>query len=409
MGGEVGTATSHGYRDALRSPIARRLWAASLASTLGDHIGLGALLFLAADRTGYAIGAAAVLAVGVVPALITGLVGGRWLDRFHRGRSLAGLQVAGGAVICLPVLMDGVPVILVTAAALAAIRVATIAVRSGAMAEGVEDERRGPLVALLASTDQGAQVLGFLTGGALYVTVGSDAALLLDAATFVIGAAVLVGLRLPAPEYRRTPAPLNAGLLDIWRHPVLRLLGVLVVCSGVVASLPEVLAPNVAGPGDPLRPLVLAAAPAGQVITMAFMGRSASVRRIGVQLVHLGALGVALMIAAIAPSTLAVAGANMLVGAGIAWIVGPQLLFLAHAPRARMAQITGTMVAGLAVADGLGSLILAGVADLAGIGWAYAGGGAVILIAAAVGWRVHATSESLRALDPAGHRTAPLG
>lgn len=405
----MGKTRGPGYRDALRSSIARRLWAASLATTLGDHVGLGALLFLAADRTGFAIGAAAVLAVGVVPALLTGLVGGRWLDRFHRGRTLAGLQLAGGAVICLPVILDGIAVILLTAAALSAIRVATIAVRAGAMAEGVEDERRGPLVALLASTDQGAQVVGFLTGGALYVAVGADAALLLDAATFVIGAAVLMGLRLPAPEHRRTPPPLNAGLLDIWRHPVLRLLGVLVVCTGIVASLPEVLAPSVAGPGDPLRPLVLAAAPAGQVLAMALMGRSAAIRRIDVQLAHLGVLGVALVLASIAPSTLAVAGANVLVGAGTAWIVGPQLLFLTHAPRARMAQITGTMVAGLAVADGLGSLVLAGVADLVGIGWAYASGGAVILVAAAVGWRVRATAERVGSLARSEDAASSLG
>ena len=403
----MGVTGESGYRNALRSSVVRRLWAASLASTLGDHIGLGALLFLAADRTGYAIGAAAVLAVGVVPALVTGLVGGPWLDRFHRGRSLAGLQLVGGAAICLPVLVGGVPVILVTAAVLAAIRVATIAVRSGAMAEGVEDERRGPLVALLSSTDQGAQVLGFLTGGALYVTVGADAALLLDAATFVIGAAVLAGLQLPAPERRRTPPPPNAGFLDIWQHPVLRLLGALVVCSGVVASLPEVLAPSVAGPGDPLRPLVLAAAPAGQALAMTLLGRSAAIRRTGVQLAHLTALGVALCIAAIAPSTLAVGGANLLVGAGTAWILGPQLVFLEVAPRARIAQITGTMVAGLAVADGLGSLALAGVADLLGIGWAYAGGAVVILAAAAIGWRVRATTPAIS--DPPEGRAPPPG
>jgi len=405
----VGVTGGGGYRNALRSSIVRRLLAASLASTLGDHIGLGALLFLAADRTGYAIGAAAVLAVGVVPALVTGLVGGPWLDRFHRGRSLAGLQLAGGAAICLPVLVGGVPVILVTAAVLAAIRVATIAVRSGAMAEGVEDERRGPLVALLASTDHGAQVLGFLAGGALYVTVGADAALLLDAATFVVGAVVLVGLQLPAPERRRTALSPNAGLLDIWRHPVLRLLGALVVCSGVVASLPEVLAPSVAGPGDPLRPLVLAAAPAGQALAMTLLGRSAAIRRIGVQLAHLTALGIALLIAAFAPSTLAAAGANLLVGAGTAWILGPQLVFLELAPRARMAQITGTMVAGLAVADGVGSLALAGVADLVGIGWAYACGGLVILMAAAIGWRARAATEAGGALHRPDGPTPPLG
>lgn len=395
----MGPAT--GYRDALRSPTVRRLWLASLASTVGDHIGLGALLFLAADRTGFAIGAAGVLAVGVIPALVTGVVGGPWLDRFHRGRTLAALQLVGGAAICLPVLIEGTAVVFVTAALLAVVRIGTIAVRSGAMAEGVDDARRGALIALLSSTDQGAQVVGYLTGGALYVAVGADVALLLDAATFVIGAAVLAGIALPRPDERPAPPPLNAGLVDIWRQPVLRLLGGLVVCTGVIASLPEVLAPTVADPGDPLRPLVLAAAPLGQAVAMTVMGRISAIRRTRVQLAHLTALGLALLGAALAPSTLAVAGANVLVGAGTAWIMGPQLVFLRLAPKARMAQITGTMVAGLAVADGLGSLTLAGLADLAGTGAAYAAGGVLILLAAALGWRIRASDPAVLAIDAA--------
>lgn len=393
------SAPASGYRDALRSSNVRRLWSASIASTVGDHVGFGALLFLAADRTGLAVGAAGVLAVGVLPALVAGLVGGPWLDRFHRGRTLAALQVLGGLTICLPVVIDGTAVVFVTAAGLAAIRIATIAVRSGAMAEGVEEDRRSALVAMLSSTDQAAQVVGYLAGGALYVAVGADAALLLDGATFALGAAILTGLTLPAPQRRASRSPINAGLLDIWRRPILRLMGGLVLCTGIVASLPEVLAPSVAGPGDPLRPIVLAAAPAGQAIAMVVLGRLRSVRRTTAQLLHLGFLGMALLLAAGAPSPATVAVANLLVGAGVAWIVGPQVLFLRIAPRARMGQVTGTMVAGLAVADGLGSLALAGVADVTGPSGAYLGGGAVILLAAAIGWRLRSRTAGLRALD----------
>lgn len=394
-----GSVRATGYRAALGSGTVRRLWAASIASTVGDYVGLGALLFLAADRTGLALGAAAVLAVGVVPSLLTGIVGGRWLDRFHRGRALAGLQVIGGVTICLPVVLPGVGVVFATAAMLAAVRIATIAVRSGAIAEGVDDDHRGPLIALLASTDQAAQVVGYLAGGALYITVGVDAALLLDAATFVIGAIVLTGLTLPRPDRRAPTPPLLAGLTDIVRHPVLRLLGVLVVLTGAVASLPEILAPSVAAEGDPLRPLVLAAAPAGQAAAIAVIGRLPQIRRPSVQIAHLFALGVALMLAALAPSVGAVALANVVVGAGTAWIVGPQLTFLRLAPRVRMAQITGTMVAGLALAEGLGSLGLAALADLRGVGAAYGLAGIGLAAAAIVGWRVRSKTPEALALD----------
>ena len=55
--------------------------------------------------------------------------------------------------------------------------------------------------------------------------------------------------------------------------------------------------------------------------------------------------------------------AGVVVGVGVAWIIGPQLTFLRLAPKVRMAQISGTMIAGLAVADGLGSLTYARVAE----------------------------------------------
>ncbi len=387
------------YREALAQPLVRRLWLAGLTSTIGDYIGLGALLFLAADRTGLTIGAAIVVAVGVVPSVLTGVIAGRWLDQFHRARLLAALQLIGGLIVTLPVVFDGVTVVFVTAAGLAAVRVATVAVRSGAMAEGLDDAHRGPLVALLTSTDQAAQVIGYLTGAALYVALGADTALLLDAATFLIAAVLLLTLPLPEPEERPAPAAITGGIRVILAHPVLRLLAVLAILTGLVGSLPEVLAPTVAGPDDPLRPFVLAAAPAGQVIAMTILGRTRMVRQPRVLLFHLAGLTVALVLAAVARSPIEVAAANLLIGAGTAWVVGAQLLFLQLAPAVRMAQITGAMVAGLALADGIGSIVLASIADLAGVSTAYGIGAALLVGSVVVGVMVRAREPDVRALD----------
>jgi MFS family permease len=372
---------------------------AGLTSTIGDYIGLGALLFLAADRTGLTIGAAIVVAVGVVPSVLTGVIAGRWLDQFHRARLLAALQLCGGLIVTLPVVFDGVTVVFVTAAGLAAVRVATVAVRSGAMAEGLDDAHRGPLVALLTSTDQGAQVVGYLTGAGLYVALGADAALLLDAGTFMIAAVLLLTLPLPEPEERPAPAAITGGIRAILAHPVLRLLAVLAILTGLVGSLPEVLAPTVAGPDDPLRPFVLAAAPAGQVVAMTILGRTRMVRRPRALLFHLAGLTVALLLAAMARSAAEVAVANLLIGAGTAWVVGAQLLFLQLAPAVRMAQITGAMVAGLALADGVGSLVLASIADLAGVAAAYGLGAALLVGSVVIGVLVRAREPDVRALD----------
>jgi MFS family permease len=383
--------------------VARRLWLASLTSSIGDYIALGALLFLAADRTGRVLGAAAVVAVGVVPSVLAGILGGRWLDRFPRAPALASLQTIGGAVVLLPTLVDGTAVVIVTAAGLAAVRVATTSIRSGAMADGLQDEHRGPLVALLTTTDQTAQVAGYLTGAGLYVALGADAALLLDAATFVISALLLARLRLPSPDATPAPATLTTGLREIGGHPTLRLLAVLALATGLVGSLPEVLAPAVADPGSPWRAAVLAAAPLGQSLTMLLLGRTRVLHRPRNLLLHLGLLAVALLLAALATTAAQVAAANVLIGAGTAWVLGAQVLFLRLAPRARMAQVTGAMIAGLAVADGAGSLVLATIADRAGTVAAYAVGAVVIAATVMVGVGLRARSPLTRELDHEDH------
>jgi MFS family permease len=394
-----GREAATGYRLALRVPLVRRLWGATAASVVGDYIGQGALLLLAADRTGQALAAAAVLAVGVVPTLLTGVVAGPWLDRIPRVQALVTLQLLGAAAICLPVVLDGIAVVYVTAGLLAVVRTATIAVRSGAMAEGLDDDHRGPLVALLSTTDQAGQVLGYLTGASLYLLLGTNVALLVDAASFVAGALVLATVRLPAPARRPPRLPATGGLAIIARDPVLRLLAVLVVATGTVASLPEVLAPVVAPAGDGWRPIVLAAAPLGQAVTMTLMGRAPQVRRPSVQLAHMAWLVLALAITALGRSPAWVAFGNLLIGTGVAWIVGPQLTFLRLAPPARMAQVTAAMVALLATADGLGSLAFARLADVAGVAVAYRAAGAVLLVVALAGWAVKERTPDALALD----------
>ncbi len=392
--------SSTGYRAALRVPTVRRLWAAAAASTIGDYVGQGALLFLALDRSGLTIGVAAVLAVGVIPSLLTGIVAGSWLDRLPRRVGLVGAQIIGAAVVTLPVFFGGLAPVLAAAALLAAIRTATFAIRSGAMADGVDDDQRGPLVALLGTTDQGAQVLGYLTGGALYVLVGPTAALLLDAGSFLVGAVVLAGLTLPrqrvADEAR---PPMTAGLTHIARDPVLRLLAVLAAITAAVSALPETLAPTVASEDDPWRPVVLAAAPLGQAVTFTAAGRLTAIRRPSFQLLHMVTLPIGFGLAALSSTPAAIAGANVLVGVGVAWLVGPQLTFVRLAPRARMAQITSAMVATLAMAEGLGSLALGALADVAGVGTVYWVAGAVVLVAAIGGWLIKERTPQALALD----------
>lgn len=396
---------SSGYRAALRDRVVRTLWLATASSSIGDYVGQGAMLLLAYDRSGdRVLGSAAILAFGALPALLTGVLAGGPLDRLPRGRALIGLHLVGAVAIALPVVIPGLPIVFLAAALLGAVRAGTAAVRSGAMADAVPDQHRGPLLALMSSTDQTSQVFGYLAGASMAALVGAESALLVDAASFLIGALLLTRLSFPPPRPRdRKPRP-SEGMRDILGNPVLRFLGPLVWVSAAVSALPEALASGVAEQGDPLLPFVFAAAPAGQALTMLVVGRLPQMGKPSAQLIHLAWLSLAFGIAAQGRSPAWFVLANFLVGSGVAWSVGPQLAFVRLAPPERMAQITGTMIAVLITAEGLGAPLLAWLADQTSVATAYRVAGFLVLAAAVIGWVVkdRTTEAHLLDEDPTG-------
>lgn len=334
-----------------------------------------------------------------MPALLSGAIAGSWLDRLPRRPVMVALQLMGAGALLLPLLLPGLAVVLAAAGILGAIRAAFASVRSAAIAESVPENLRGRLLALFGVSDQTSQVLGYLTGAGLAVAFGASPALIGDAVTFLVAAAVLTTLPLPKPTPRDSRPPITAGLRTIWANPVLRLLAPLVWVTAMVAAIPEALATGVAGTDSPLTPLVMAAGPAGQAVTLAWLGRRRTVERPSFQLVHLAFLSLAFSLAALGSGAVWFIAGNLAIGAGVAWILGPQTLFVRIAPPERMAQITGTMIALLIAAEGLGTVLLAWLADSHGIGSAYWVAGITVLVAAIIGWVVKERTPEVADVD----------
>lgn len=389
-----------GYRAALAHAVGRRVFGASAVSVLGDYVGQGALLLVAYERSGdRAIGAAALYAVSALPALLSGTLAGSWLDQIPRGRAWALLQLAGAVFISLPVLFGGLPVVFVAAGLLGAVRAATTAVRSGALADAVPDEHRGPLIGLLGTTQSLSEVIGYLSGATLTVLVGASPALVVDAATFLIGGAVIATTTFPPPHVRERRPPVLAGFREIASNPVLRLLAPLAAVTAAVASIPEVLAAEATQDAPEWTPYILASGPLGNAIAMTLLGRLEHVRRPSVQLIHFVTLALAFGLGAFVSAPWQLLLVNVAVGAGLAWLLGPQLTFMNEAPPERMAQVTGAMMSLLILAEGVGAPTFAALADRATVGTAYNRAGAVVLIAALLGWLIKERTPSARALD----------
>jgi MFS family permease len=215
-----------------------RLWAAQAVSLVGSQVTVLALPLTAVivlHATPLQVGA--LFAVQYAPYLLLGLPAGVWVDRLPRRPILIATDLARTVVLLsVPAgfLLGNLSLGLLYAAALAAGALSLffdVAHQSYLPALVERDQLVGGN-ARLQVTYSGAQLAGPSLGGLLVQVVGGPLALVADAASFLVSAALLATIRRP----ERTPAPpadrsglvhgIGEGLRFVLRHRLLRPLAV---------------------------------------------------------------------------------------------------------------------------------------------------------------------------------------
>ena len=101
----------------------------------------------------------------------------------------------------------------------------------------------GPANGLLATVRQGLRLIGPLAGAGLFAVAGGRWVAMLDAITLVLAAIVLMFLRHREVRAPRSVVPfsieLTAGLLHLWRSPLLRRLSLTTVIFSVAIGMVE--------------------------------------------------------------------------------------------------------------------------------------------------------------------------
>jgi hypothetical protein len=370
-----------GYGQVVRHPVAGRLVVAKLVSELGDYIGLAALILLAFGESHSVLGPVGVYAARSLPAVAVATVFPGWLDRLPRRGALVGLMLLGAVVITVPAVNPSTGSAIAAATALGAIRAAYLGVHTGVIAEAVDAAVRLPLFGLMAMFNQAAQVVGVATGSAVSLYLAPRWALLADAVSFAVAAAIFNGLPRLVPVLReRRPLP-YAGIRTIASHPTMRLLVVLTWATVASSGLPEVLAPAVASRA--WIPYVMAASATGGATFAYLAARRSFLSQVAnqIRVAGLGAAGLiggGVLLLAHAPSWTIVL-ANAVVGAGIGWLIGAQATIAQLTPPGRMGQVEATIVAANILLQGAGVLVFGGIVAATGDpGLAYLGGGTLV-------------------------------
>ncbi len=209
----------------------RRFWLASASSNLGDGIRLGALPLLALSLTDDARLIALVSAATMVPWLVFGPLGGAIVDRSDRRVLMIWGQLGRGAIVTTLAVMlatDTATIWWVVVIAFG-LGVGEVIVDSSAQAAVPHlvaadqlERANGQLIAAITVLDQ---VAGVALGATLFA-VAAGLPFAVDAATFLVGAALLATVRRPLQGPRKATTTVRSDIVEgarfLFRHRFLR-------------------------------------------------------------------------------------------------------------------------------------------------------------------------------------------
>ncbi|MFD0413588.1 MFS transporter [Streptomyces sp. NPDC127108] len=371
-----------------------RLWGAAVLSSFGDALRKAALPLLAASLTDDPLLIASVTACGYLPWLAFGLLGGAVADRVDQRRAMWAVDVARGLLVAAfawAVAAGHATIGLLVALALVLTTLQTLFDNAAtALLPALVD--RSALASANARLLTGQQLAGGLLAAPavpLLLTASDSLPYAADAATYLLAAALVASLRVPAPEHPPRPAgatlrsDIADGLRALWRDRALRgLCAATALCNvgmGALIATLVVLVTDWLDAGSGGYAAAMTAYAAGSLVGGVLAGRLARrLGRIRSVLVAGTAQIAALVVMGTVRSTVALVAAMALFGVmGMVWNVSTRTLMQERAPAEMLGRISSAFRT-LAIAGApLGALLGGAAAAL----W---GGNTPALLAAAL-------------------------
>jgi dTMP kinase len=226
-----------------------RLWIAQVVSSLGDWIGLIAILAIAArvsNNSGAAV--SLVMTTRVLPGFLLGTVGGVIIDRFDRRKVMVLCDIGRASLLVLLPFVDNLGGLLLISLGLEMLTLLWGPAQAATVPNIVDDEHLSSANSLSLAASFGtfpiaAIIFSLLAGVATVVgdfgiisslKVDQEAlALIFDAITFLVSAAIVYRLAIPRPERRtsgngkridwtETFREIKEGLQFVGQHALVR-------------------------------------------------------------------------------------------------------------------------------------------------------------------------------------------
>lgn len=219
-----------------------RLWAAQLVSTIGDSLVDIAAAILVYRITGSALSVGLMLMATAVPGLVFGLLAGVFVDRYDRKWIMVACDALRAVlVLAIPFLVAfDIAWLYVGVAVVSAVGAFFSPAHTSVLPEIASDEELAAANSFIAISSFGSTAIGFAAGGLIASQFPIAWAFYIDALTFAISAALILGLRVPAStNTERTSVAmvvrnLGAGMQFLFANAFLR--SFLVIGGGVAIA-----------------------------------------------------------------------------------------------------------------------------------------------------------------------------
>ena len=353
------------YRSLFSERQFTALFIAQAISLTGDQLARVAIATLVFSETGSAFLTALVYAVTYLPWLVGGPLLGGLADRLPRRAVMVTCQLTSAVLVAL-MAVPGMPLIALASLLFVVILAESpfLSARASLLVDVLPDDRYVLASAMNQLTIQAAQVVGFAAGGALIRLIGPRDALLVNALSFLVSAALVrFGVRvhgvIASVQLGNSWERMKTGAKVVFGDPRLRGL----VLLGWLATfwvVPEGLAAPYAQGDSTAIGLLLASQPIGSVVGGVVLSRLV---RPATRLEVMGWLAVMSCLPLVfffttPPLPLAV-GLLVISGIGTTYNLPANAAFMQALPAERRGQAFGLVSAGLVAGQGI-SIALAG-------------------------------------------------
>lgn len=241
-------ARSSSAFSALRYPIYRRVWAASVVDQTGNWLQITGRAYLIYHVTGSTTSLGTIYFLSYIPQLVLSQFGGVVADRFDRRRVLITGEVLmglGAAVMAILAATDTATVASVGALSVVLGAVATLSLPAqvALVPALVPREELTSAMSLTGATQASTRVIGPLLSGALIPIIGVAWLFWLNAASFLVIIGVWMFTKVgpnPPMEEHGTFGAIASSMRWVWNTPAVR---VLVLTTFVVAGIGQVYQP----------------------------------------------------------------------------------------------------------------------------------------------------------------------